>query len=131
MMDQMQKHLPNYLGEYPIWLWTKRPDLRKSAHLPKGEPGVLLKVEIDNNRVLLSDFQAWHFVLSDTPFTFDDIIENPNIVVNINSKEESWQSIFDFKLLQNHPDWGEITYQGVTGALHLDEVKFIKLFRAR
>lgn len=131
MMAQMHKHLPNYTGEYPIWLWTKRPDLRKSGHLPKGEVGVLLIVEIDNNRVLLSDFQAWHFVLSDATFTFEDSHDNPNTILNNIPKEESWQSIFDFNLLRNHPDWGEISYQGVSGAIQINEVKFIREFRAR
>ncbi len=56
----MKRRLPIYTGEYPIWLWPNRPDLRRSAYLERGKKGVLLKVEVelDAQDVLLSEFQA-------------------------------------------------------------------------
>ena len=41
-----------------------RPDLRCSGHLAKGEEGVRLKLECPADRVLLSDFSLWHYVLN-------------------------------------------------------------------
>lgn len=32
MMEQMKTRLPNYKGEYPIWLWIKKPDMRSTGH---------------------------------------------------------------------------------------------------
>jgi len=55
----------------PVWAWyqwqsegRKKPDLRSSGHLPKGERGVRIKFERDDRLVLLSDFELWHYVLN-------------------------------------------------------------------
>ncbi len=54
----------------PIWAWYQwegrrcQPDLRCSGHLPKGQPGVRLKLRVADERVLLSDFDLWHYVLN-------------------------------------------------------------------
>jgi len=55
---------------WPIWAWyhcdgadKPRPDLRCSAHLPPGERGVRIELEIPNDRVLLSDFDTWGAVI--------------------------------------------------------------------
>ena len=55
----------------PLWAWyqwegeqRRRPDLRSSGHLPRGEQGVRIEFEIDANLVLLSDFELWHYALN-------------------------------------------------------------------
>ena len=54
----------------PIWAWyqwegsRRKPDLRASGYLPKGEPGVRLELRVADDRVLLSDFDLWHYVLN-------------------------------------------------------------------
>lgn len=54
----------------PIWAWyqwegqRRKPDLRSSGHLPRDEQGVRLELEIAAERVLLSDFDLWHYVLN-------------------------------------------------------------------
>ncbi len=68
-------------GIFPIWAWYKydekyRPDLRKAAHLAKGDRGVLIEVEESFDNVLLSDFMNWHLVL------------------NSEKETKAWQSIF-------------------------------------
>ncbi len=57
--------------KFPVWGWyqwedarRKMPDLRCSSHLPKGTEGVRLKINIDDCKVLLSDFETWHYVLN-------------------------------------------------------------------
>lgn len=52
----------------PVWVWHThdpdhpRPDLRR--HRPQGR-GVLLELQIAPERVLLSDFELWHYPLND------------------------------------------------------------------
>ena len=49
----------------PIWVWVRpKPDLRQAGYLQRGRKGVLLELEIDSHRILLSDFDAWHCVLN-------------------------------------------------------------------
>ena len=55
----------------PIWAWhqwegtkRKKPDLRASGHLCKGERGVRIEFEQAGDGMLLSDFCLWHYVLS-------------------------------------------------------------------
>ncbi|WP_426334695.1 DUF3841 domain-containing protein [Paenibacillus silvae] len=36
MIEQMQKRLKNYDGSPPIWVWTKKPDLRQTCHVNTG-----------------------------------------------------------------------------------------------
>ena len=57
--------------QMPTWVWQRwdgrrrpRPDLRSRAHLPSGTPGVRLELEISEDRILLSDFELWHYVLN-------------------------------------------------------------------
>lgn len=53
-------------GRFPVWAWhTPKPDLRRPRHLPGGAEGVRIEFEVDPSRVLLSDFDGWHFVLND------------------------------------------------------------------
>lgn len=56
---------------YPLWAWYQwksakkdKPDLRSSAHFPKGTKAVRIEIEKDDNKVLLSDFMLWHFPMS-------------------------------------------------------------------
>ena len=54
---------------FPIWAWNRwngikqpKPDLRSSGHLEKGTKGVRIEFEIEDKRVLLSEFDLWHMV---------------------------------------------------------------------
>lgn len=55
----------------PIWAWyqwegaaRRKPDLRAGGHLPKGVRGVRVECHVEDERVLLSDFDLWHYVLN-------------------------------------------------------------------
>ena len=65
-MQQMKQRLPNYRGEYPVWIWIKKPDMRHSGHFEGGTKCVRLTLEIDPKNVLGSDFDDWHCVLNNT-----------------------------------------------------------------
>jgi len=84
---------------------------------------VLLEIDISYEKVLLSDFQAWHYVLNG--WTLKDH-ENEDI-----DMEKSWERIFDLEFLKRHPDWGrseKLDIQGVTGKIVLSEMKSVKEF---
>ena len=55
----------------PIWAWyqwegaiRRKPDLRAAGHLPEGTNGVRVECRVEDCRVLLSDFDLWHYVLN-------------------------------------------------------------------
>lgn len=59
--------LPKTDSQYPLWAWyqhqdknNRKPDLRRSGHLPKNTPGVRIEFSKSNTEVLLSDFELWH-----------------------------------------------------------------------
>jgi hypothetical protein len=58
---------------YPVWAWcSPKPDLRRSAHLERGERGVRLEFFAPIECVLLSDFQSWHCILNDGPIALGE-----------------------------------------------------------
>jgi hypothetical protein len=133
MMEQMKKRIKGYQGEYPVWVWIKKPDLRRTAHLPPKTEGVRLKIEKPDDQVLLSDFDAWHFVLNNSFFSLneeeDKLFESGALPM---TKEESWERIFDFNLPRD-PEWvGEVErIQGTTGKISIEQVKSVQFFIAR
>jgi Domain of unknown function (DUF3841) len=72
MCEQMRGRIPDGPPEaWPVWAWYQwegqaraMPDLRATGHLPKGSSGVRLELEVDPGKVLLSDFELWHYVLN-------------------------------------------------------------------
>lgn len=73
MVEQMERRGLKRPGGciYPVWAWyqcqnaaQKRPDLRRGGHLEKGMQGVLLTLQMEASRVLLSDFELWHYALN-------------------------------------------------------------------
>jgi hypothetical protein len=75
----------------PVWAWVQyngearpRPDLRRTAHLPRGTRGVRLELVLPASCVLLSDFDLWHYVLNDGP-----------IPVAGSARGKNWDKVFD------------------------------------
>lgn len=67
-------------GIYPMWAYfqfagakKRRPDLRRvrSWHR-RGEQHVLIELKVDEKRVLLSDYDDWHYVLNDWYFALSE-----------------------------------------------------------
>ena len=130
MMEQMKERLPKYRGEYPIWLWIERPDLRRSGHLAKNTQTVLLKIELEESDVLLSELQAWHIVLYHSFFYLE--FEDEDRAYTEDEMRKSWTYIFEIETLKRYPDWGpDVTLQGVTGKIHLKQIQLKKTFIAR
>ncbi|GAA4012907.1 hypothetical protein GCM10022631_25750 [Deinococcus rubellus] len=62
-----QQETPPQLDSLPVWAWhtydPKRPGFDLRVYRPK-RPGVLLELEVDPARVLLSDYELWHWALN-------------------------------------------------------------------
>ena len=133
MKEQIYRRLslPMTEEQQPVWLWTERPDLRRSGHLERGTRGVLLKVELEANKILFSDFQAWHIVLMND-FLQESVDAREHVTKWTEcEKRQSWERIFDLDWLRNHPDWGEPTVQGVTPYIAPADVMHVQPFTAK
>lgn len=73
MTDQLRNRIgpPPRGVRTPVWVWRQwrsrdkpLPDLRSRGHLPPGEAGVRLELDVAPERLLLSDFEQWHYVLN-------------------------------------------------------------------
>ena len=62
MRGQMRRRLPEYGGRYPWWAYEHKPDLRR--YKPGAGRMVRLELAVPPERVLLSAYGAWHYVLS-------------------------------------------------------------------
>jgi len=133
MIKQMNKRL-NTNSSFPIWLWTKKPNLDDEGHFAKGTKAVSLTVEVSDNDILLSDFDAWHAVLGDWYCALtdeeDDLFEAGKASI---TKEESWERIFDLKAIHGSKLWTipEHTIQGVTPVIGKGQIVAIEYFVAK
>ena len=66
MVRQMECRIKANSEAWPLWAWyqtygidRRRPDLRRRAHLPRGERGVRIEFDQPDSGVLLSDFDLW------------------------------------------------------------------------
>lgn len=138
MKQQMMKRMPGYMGEnYPIWLWRRRVSRYEKALFPTGTRGVILTLEIPNDIILWSDFESWHFVLSNTPITdseeeWEEYLRNEQTYPVV----ETWEKIFDFEYLRHgdkewHGEFDEEWIQGVTPRITTEQVKKVTRFMAK
>ena len=164
MADQMERRLglrPSK-GAMPIWVWSqwsgnrRRPDLRASGHLPKGARGVRVECKVQDDRVLLSDFELWHFVLNygylpkseDEEAAFEKelaaaglsltggSLRNPLPHARYRQKiERSWERIFDLTWTDPEQEivspMKDRSIQGTMWELLRDDVVDAKEFTAR
>lgn len=72
LYNQMVKRIgePPQGIKYPVWAWYQRegkrskPDMRRSGHAMRGEKIVRLTIDVNENEVLLSDFDLYHYPLN-------------------------------------------------------------------
>jgi hypothetical protein len=127
--DWLNEHLNNKDSKpdnvcYPVWAWyrydskEKKPDLRRLGYGARGEKLVCMELEVPDDKVLLSDFDLWHFVLNDwwldnamfkEHFTEDEYDRNQAWFDNLpkdeqgEEKNRSWNIIFNIEPFIN--DW--------------------------
>jgi len=126
MRRQMAKRLPNYTGEYPIWAYVEKLDLRCCRAEYKYET-VLMTIDVPDERVLISDFDGWHFVMNNGFFSISEKEDEEMENATQRQKEKSWERIFDLDL-DIDEDWlgGEKYLQACVDRVYLHEVKTIK-----
>ena len=71
MRWQMALHVDGYTGGFPIWVWARirRGDLVSNlkAQAAGGAGSVAVTLSIPRERLLLTDYLAWHDVLNGAP----------------------------------------------------------------
>lgn len=136
--------------QYPIWAWhtfcgkRKKPDLRYNCYGSKGEELVCIEFEIPDDKVLLSDFELWHFVLNnwwldtkmfEPDYTeeqydknhkwFDSLSENDKQ----KERESSWLDIFNVEqAVDNDFARRGVDIQAIFWELRIEWIKKIQYF---
>ncbi len=150
--DWLVNQMINRIGEkpagtdYPVWAWfkwrgrRKKPDLRSERWMNgrMGERFVCMEIDIPEQQVLLSDFDAWSIILLDGLVT-DSEKENEILKKAYSSlsaeeqkemKRRNWERIFDLKVIEN--DWvtrGRCV-QATFWELHRKQIKKVWPFNA-
>jgi len=121
LVEQMKKRIgdPPTGVTYPVWAWycwegaRKKPDLRRErwGNGVKGDRFVCLEIDIPDEKVLLSDFDAWSIILlsgllsvsekedDELQATYDAL--TPEDQWKMMSK--NWEDVFNLKEIDN--DW--------------------------
>ena len=147
LMRQMATRVPGYRGCFPVWVWeSPKPDLRHAGHLPRGEAGARVELEIPHSRILLFDFETWHCVLNRWHLSLSwresldwdrrikglDQYRAPLPEPFESELQATWDRVFDLDRLRRTKLWGPIDeIQGVTEYVRLDEVRRVEEFVAR
>ncbi|AIF53533.1 DUF3841 domain-containing protein [Pelosinus sp. UFO1] len=164
MIEQMRLRIkePSHDNAYshPVWAWyqwkndkKKKPDLRSSALLRRGEKGVLIEFEIEQDSVLLSDFELWHFVLNYwyLPSSLQDMNQFEEALRKINlsfyrqkplpNKDfhmkivRSWEKIFDLDWVDDEQEitstQNDKSIQATMWEVRLEQIRSVREFVAK
>ena len=130
---------------YPIWAWhtidgkNQKPDLRRSEYKEYDAQPVCLELQIPDNQVLLSDYDAWHIVLYNGyyfDYTNDEEADiqdawfdslPPDEQTNVKTK--SWEKIFD--IYSQNADSEGLYVQATFWELRLEQVVSVRHFKGR
>jgi hypothetical protein len=105
MRGEMAKRIPGFTGEYPMWAYLTRPNLRQTSY---HADSVLIVADIPRQRMLVSDHSAWHLPLNRWYVTAtedeDDRLRETEGRINYMDEtprllsaemKESWERIFE------------------------------------
>lgn len=150
LCDEMTKRIgkPPKNTRYPVWAWHtrnwehKKPDLRNTGYSYAGDKMVCMELEIPDDKIVLTDFDAWHFVLNkwylNTECTCEEIWDADHKKLDTMTKEErnkaielSWQGVFDVTPFEN--DWMHKGrwIQATFWEIRKENIKSVKFFTAR
>lgn len=110
LSDQMKKRLSVSYDNisYPVWAWhtfnsKQKIDKRVSYIRSLPEDTYIIYLDIDDSRILLSDFDTWHYVLNNIAYREDEY-ENTHISwsdsLTLEEKQKTWENIFDVRKSQ-------------------------------
>jgi len=157
LAGEMEKRLPTFSGNPPIWARPEKIDLRSERTW--GEPlswKVCIEFEAPEGTYLFSDYSAWHNVLN-LAFNSENEAEYDAFHARVKHREKklakergckrrdvhrevweefreeiesSWERIFEEP--EGDPDWiggGPVEWQVTVDGLHKEWVKDIRLFK--
>jgi hypothetical protein len=160
MVKQMEARLgqPSAANQMPVWAWYQwngirrpKPDLRARGHLPPGTAGIRIELEVPSARVLLSDFDLWHYALNYW-YLPGSLAEERAFDANLKARglcdyqmkplpdraaheiiEHSWERMFDLRWTNRAVTRkrAEKSIQAVLWGLWLDDVIKVTEFTAR
>lgn len=121
MMKQMEKRINVDASDYPIWLWLTLNNVNiEEITFNLSCDYVLLEIDLPEDKVLLSNFDAWHIILNNGYFS--DNIDNVN-------QEDDWETLFDKDTLEDENfgfTFEDEDYQGVTGKINIENITVLK-----
>ena len=149
MAVQMKKRIgkaPNGV-EYPVWAWyqrdgkRKKPDLRRERWRNgwKGEHFACMEIDIPDEKVLLSDYDAWSIIMLDGLIT-SSVEEETALEAEYNMlsadeqkklKYRNWERVYDLTYIYN--DWmvrGD-TIQAAFWELRKEQIRKVWMFTAQ
>lgn len=141
LAHKMRRRLPPAPPDcaVPVWAWFQarsadrpRPDLRRGGHLPRGQAGVRLMLEVEADNMLLSDFDLWHYVLNDW-FLPDAVADDAGPSHSLAQRRASWRRIFDLDFAPEGiaDPRAQKSIQATLWELHRDQVTEVRHFVAR
>ena len=135
MYDQYKQRIGSYEKSL-VWVWEKIPDFYFEQDedeewiVERDEPyryRVLLVLDIPQERILWSDYDAWHVPLNDG-----------QILTKVEELEEAqgkkfdethgWEYVFDLEWLMENEWSGEITKQGVFDVVDISAIQEIRYY---
>jgi len=144
---QAESRLAGYSGGALLWAWLRpKPDLRRGSHMSEGRRGVRIEFVVPADRILCSDFSAWHCVLNrgylalseaeddawDRSLTARGLDWRHLPPAETRELEKSWERIFDLDRLQASSWTGPVTHvQAVLERVFLKEITRVDHFIAR
>lgn len=132
MLEQMAQRLPAFSGNYPVWAWAKKPDMRSTRFEYEVEEWACrIAFEVPAERVLLSDFGPWHSVLNGMPHCTEAEWETwEQQGKSTTWLRSTWERIFDLDFWQRDPEWfGDPFIQACVDGLQKSEVLSVEWFR--
>lgn len=147
--DWMAEQMRLRVGEppanviYPIWAWYQwegqkmRRDLRFSGYAERGTPMVQIEFSAEEKFILLSDFDEWHSVLSNTYIADNE--QDFEKFYNVKTEDaqlqiiSSWEKIFDME--RYSPNWisppEEKSIQANIWEIHISQIIKVDFFTAK
>jgi hypothetical protein len=135
MVGQMRARLPAFSGDHPVWAFLYRPYIYDPEG-PIDREYVLLEFEIPRERVLLSDFSAWHWVMSQSFLSmsdeeFDATDPRGSTPPDATTVERSWHRIFEPDTITEWVRGDDRRLQACVDRVYLHEVRSVRAFREK
>lgn len=132
MRDQMRQRLPGYQGGYP-W-WGLAEPTSDELHHWAGH-GHLLELDIPDELVLISHYDAWYCVLNnwncalteEEDAEFDAKWDNASDPERMAAIQDTWQRIFDYQTLSKTTIWRESYRQACFEKLRLQDLRSMRV----